>query len=66
MIILYGYRGHGTGATGGTGGINFPTGSTKTTGFSYIQGLWYSFYTKSSFYGSQVFATSEYSVQVTF
>jgi len=47
-------------------GTNFPTGSTKTTGFSYIQGLWYSFYTKSTFYGSQVFATAEYSVQVTF
>ena len=47
-------------------GTNFPTSGTKTTGFSYIQGLWYSFYTTTSFYGSQVFATTEYSVQVTF
>ncbi len=31
---LHGYRGSGT----------FPTGGTETMSFSYIQGLWYSFY----------------------
>jgi len=44
----------------------FPASSTKTTGFGYIQGLWYSFYTTTSFYGSQVFATAEYSMESDF
>jgi len=66
MIILYGYRGHGTGATGGTGGTKFPCSGTDNTGFGYIQGLWYSFYATSHLSLSKVLATAEYSVQVTF
>ena len=66
MIILYGYRGNGTGATGGTGATNFPTGGTETTSFGYIQGLWYMFYRASILFPSQVLATTEYSVQSEF
>jgi len=39
----------------------FPTSSTQTTGFGYIQGLWYLFYTTPILFSSQGLATAEYS-----